>query len=129
MLWRSLCRIDQRVGDLFNTDACRNRDAILLVRSQLLQIMGVSSCSTSKQIIQDTHKNNYRSLLAAWLAALGGAFEEAGILCEIIQQADGLSVVGNLVAARQTTLLPCTRQPLHERLLTGLRFLLVIPGF
>ena len=65
-----------------------------------------------------------RSLLAAWLAAIGGTFEEAGILGEIVQQADGLSVAGDLGAAREMTRLPGTRQPLHERLLTGLRFLL-----
>jgi integrating conjugative element relaxase (TIGR03760 family) len=65
-----------------------------------------------------------RSLLASWLAAVGGTFEEAGILGEIIQQADGLSVAEDLGAARETTRLPGTRQPLHERLLTGLRFLL-----
>jgi len=40
MLWWTLCRIDQRVRDFFNTRACRNRDAVLQVRSQLLQILG-----------------------------------------------------------------------------------------
>ncbi|MFQ5469704.1 MAG: MobH family relaxase, partial [Gammaproteobacteria bacterium] len=65
-----------------------------------------------------------RGLLATWLDAVGGTFEDAGILGEIVQQADGLSVAGNLGASGETTRLPGTRQPLHERLLTGLRFLL-----
>jgi len=67
---------------------------------------------------------NDLNLLAVWLAAVGGTFEDAGILGEIVQQADGLSVAGNLGAAGETTRFPGTRQPLHERLLTGLRFLL-----
>jgi len=69
-----------------------------------------------------------RSLLATWLATVGGLFEDAGILGEIVQQADGISVAENLGAAGgavgETTRLPGTRQPLHERLLTGLRYLL-----
>ncbi|MBI1194985.1 MAG: hypothetical protein GC138_03970 [Gammaproteobacteria bacterium] len=69
-----------------------------------------------------------RRLLATWLATVGGSFEDAGILGEIVQQADGISVAGNLGATGgavgETARLPGTRQPLHERLLTGLRFLL-----
>jgi len=65
-----------------------------------------------------------RSLFASWLAAVGGVFEDAGILGEIVQQADGLSVAGDLGASKEMTRLPGTRQPLQERLLTGLRFLL-----
>ncbi|MDH5180864.1 MAG: TraI domain-containing protein [Gammaproteobacteria bacterium] len=65
-----------------------------------------------------------RGLLATWLAAVNGTHEEAGILGEIIQQADGLSVAADLGASTNTTRLPGTRQPLHERLLTGLRYLL-----
>ncbi len=66
-----------------------------------------------------------RRLLAVWLAAISGVHEDAGIVGEIIQQADGQSVAGNLGASSDTaTQLPAARLPLHERLLTGLRFLL-----
>jgi len=47
-----------------------------------------------------------RSLFATWLTAVDRVFEEAGILSEIVQQADGLSVAGNLDAATETTRLP-----------------------
>lgn len=63
-------------------------------------------------------------LLSAWLACLGGIYEYAGILGEIVQQADRLSVAENLGAGRQPDQLLTSRLPLHERLLTGLRFLL-----
>jgi len=65
-----------------------------------------------------------RTVLAAWLAVVSGIHEDAGIVGEIIQQADGLSVAENLGASGTATPLPGARSPLHERLLTGLRFLL-----
>ena len=65
-----------------------------------------------------------RTLLSAWMASVGGLYEEAGIIGELVQQADGLSVAENLGASGTTAQLPGARLPLHERLLTGLRFLL-----
>lgn len=65
-----------------------------------------------------------RSVLAAWMATVSGNYEDAGVIGEISQQADGLSVAESLGAADTTTQLPGARIPLHERLLTGLRFLL-----
>jgi len=65
-----------------------------------------------------------RSVLSAWLASVSGLYEDAGIIGEIIQQADGLSVGNNLGASGSMQQLPGARAPLHERLLTGLRYLL-----
>lgn len=65
-----------------------------------------------------------RTVLSTWLAAVSGLYEDAGIIGEIVQQADGLSVAENLGASVTTPQLPGARTPLHERLLTGLRFLL-----
>jgi len=65
-----------------------------------------------------------RAVLAAWMATVSGIYEEAGVIGEISQQADGLSVAESLGATDTTTQLPGARTPLHERLLTGLRFLL-----
>ena len=65
-----------------------------------------------------------RKLLSIWLATISGTFEDAGVLGQIIQQADGLSVAADLGASNDTPRLPGTRQPLYERLLTGLRYLL-----
>lgn len=65
-----------------------------------------------------------RSVLAAWMATVSGIYEEAGVIGEISQQADGLSVAESLGASDTATQLPGARTPLHERLLTGLRFLL-----
>lgn len=65
-----------------------------------------------------------RSVLAAWMATVSGIYEEAGVIGGISQQADGLSVAESLGAADTTMQLPGARIALHERLLTGLRFLL-----
>jgi len=65
-----------------------------------------------------------RAVLAAWMATVSGIYEEAGVIGEISQQADGLSVAESLGAVDTTAQLPGARIPLHERLLTGLRFLL-----
>jgi len=65
-----------------------------------------------------------RSVLAAWMATVSGIYEEAGVIGGISQQADGLSVAESLGATDTTMQLPGARTPLHERLLTGLRFLL-----
>ncbi len=65
-----------------------------------------------------------RTVLSAWLAAVSGLYEDAGIIGEIIQQADGLSVAENLGASGAVQQLGGARAPLHERLLTGLRYLL-----
>lgn len=65
-----------------------------------------------------------RAVLAAWMATVSGIYEDAGVIGGISQQADGLSVADSLGAADTTTQLPGARTPLHERLLTGLRFLL-----
>ena len=65
-----------------------------------------------------------RALLSVWLAAVSGVYEDAGVIGEIIQQADGQSVADNLGASSTVAQLPGSRLPLHERLLTGLRFLL-----
>ena len=65
-----------------------------------------------------------QKVMAAWLAAVSGDYEEAGILGEISQQADSLSVAGNLGSPVVTATMPGARTPLHERLVTGLRYLL-----
>ena len=63
-------------------------------------------------------------VLTQWIAAISGDTNESGILGEIILRADGESVARNLGAGNPTQL-PNTRiKPLHERLLTGLRYLL-----
>ncbi|MES9928260.1 MAG: MobH family relaxase [Candidatus Thiodiazotropha sp. 6PDIVS] len=64
-----------------------------------------------------------RTVLAAWLASISGVYEDAGIIGEIVQQADGLSVAENLGASVSCRPLPGARTPLHERFLTGLRYL------
>ncbi|MFZ0256552.1 MAG: MobH family relaxase, partial [Gammaproteobacteria bacterium] len=62
-------------------------------------------------------------VLEAWLATVSGDDEHAGILGELVSQADRLSVAGNL-AGTQSQVHTATRKPLAARLLTGLRYLL-----
>ncbi len=64
-----------------------------------------------------------RTVLTAWLSSISGMYEDAGIIGEIVQQADGLSVAENLGASVSSKPLPGARTALHERLLTGLRYL------
>jgi hypothetical protein len=62
-------------------------------------------------------------VLEAWLAAISGEHEAAGPLGKIVQEADRLSVATNLTG-RPVQMPTARTRPLHERLLTGLRFLL-----
>ena len=66
-----------------------------------------------------------QELFATWLAAISGDMEGAGSLGEIIQQADGLSVARNLGAGDAVRAAPGRVKPLWERLLTGLRYLIL----
>ena len=66
-----------------------------------------------------------QELFATWLAAISGDMEGAGSLGEIIQQADGLSVARNLGAGDAVRAAPGRDKPLWERLLTGLRYLIL----
>jgi Putative helicase len=65
-----------------------------------------------------------REVLAAWLAVISGMPEDVGPLGQIVEEADRLSTAADLTGGitRQT---PATRvRPLHERLVTGLRYLI-----
>ena len=62
-------------------------------------------------------------VFSTWLAAISGDADQAGILGELVHQADGLSVASDLVGA-PTRMPLARRKPLSARLLTGLRYLL-----
>ena len=65
-----------------------------------------------------------REVLAAWLAVISGMPEDVGPLGQIVEEADRLSAAADLTGGitRQT---PTARvRPLHERLVTGLRYLI-----
>ncbi len=62
--------------------------------------------------------------LSTWLAALNGDHDGAGLVGEIIRQADGESVARNLGAGGARERLSATTIPLHEKLLTALRHLI-----
>lgn len=62
-------------------------------------------------------------VFAAWLATISGEADRAGVLGELVHQADGLSVASDLVGAPTRTP-TARRKPLSARLLTGLRYLL-----
>jgi integrating conjugative element relaxase (TIGR03760 family) len=64
-----------------------------------------------------------REAFSLWSAMMVGDWENAGIIGEIVSHADAQSVAAILAGDQQQT--PGARQrPLHERLLTGLRYLL-----
>jgi hypothetical protein len=62
-------------------------------------------------------------VFTAWLAAISGDADRAGVLGEMVHQADSLSVAGDLTGAASRIPL-ARRKPLATRLLTGLRYLL-----
>lgn len=65
-----------------------------------------------------------RAVLAAWLAAITGMPEEIGPLGQIVEEADRISAAQDLTG-RATPQAPTSRmRPLHERLVTGLRYLI-----
>jgi conjugal transfer pilus assembly protein TraI len=69
--------------------------------------------------------SGHSEVLQAWTGTLLGDSNKAGVLGEIVHQADGLSVANNLSGGRGNIQIPTARQvPLCERLVTGLRYLL-----
>lgn len=62
-------------------------------------------------------------VLQAWLATISGDGEQAGIIGELVHQADGLSVASDL-AGTPASMPTARRKSLSIRLLTGLRYLL-----
>lgn len=65
-----------------------------------------------------------REVLAAWVATIGGDWDGAGTLGEIIRRADGESVARNLGAGDSVRLPAARTTPLHEKLLVALRHLI-----
>lgn len=65
-----------------------------------------------------------RDVLAAWVATISGDRDRAGVLGEIVARADGESVARNLGAGESARLVTARATPLHEKLLTALRYLL-----
>ena len=63
-------------------------------------------------------------VLAAWLAAITSNVEEAGLLGSIISEADALSAAADLSGGAITRVPAARARPLHQRLITGLRYLL-----
>ena len=84
-----------------------------LLASQLVSVEGLNWLSSDMDVLE------------SWLLCLSGRKNEAGVLGEIITQADQLSVAENLTGSSATTQSIPTRQvPLHQRLTTGLKYLL-----
>ncbi|MBA1446661.1 MAG: TraI domain-containing protein [Chromatiales bacterium] len=65
-----------------------------------------------------------RGVFEPWVSLISGDRESAGVLGQIIREADSRSVARNL-GAGETGRFPSARAiPLHEKLLTGLRYLI-----
>ncbi|WP_168175498.1 MobH family relaxase [Methylocaldum sp. 14B] len=65
-----------------------------------------------------------RGAFSAWLSCIGGDLAEAGVMGEIVNKADGESVARNLGAEPGQRVTSSSVVPLHEKLLTALRFLI-----
>lgn len=66
-----------------------------------------------------------RVLMAQLTAFLYGDIYKAGVIGEIVSRADGDSVAGNLMTGGKSRMPGAKEKPLFEKLLQGLRFLLV----
>ena len=65
-----------------------------------------------------------QELFESWLCLITGDMESAGVLGEIIHEADGRSVARNLGAGDAGQFPSARTTPLHKKLLTGLRYLI-----
>jgi integrating conjugative element relaxase (TIGR03760 family) len=65
-----------------------------------------------------------QELFEPWVCLISGDFDSAGILGQIIREADSRSVARNLGAGETGRFPTATTKPLHEKLLTGLRYLI-----
>lgn len=65
-----------------------------------------------------------RDVLAAWVATISGDRDRSGVLGDIVARADGESVARNLGAGESARLVTARATPLHEKLLTTLRYLI-----
>ncbi|MGH8644077.1 MAG: MobH family relaxase [Gammaproteobacteria bacterium] len=65
-----------------------------------------------------------RDVLTSWLAAITGAPEDAGPLGSIVEEADRLSTAADLTGGLAPQAPTSRVRPLHERLVTGLRYLI-----
>lgn len=93
------------------THGLHERVAPLLARF-IVPVMGLSWLASDREV------------LAAWVATISGDRDRAGVLGEIISRADGESVARNLGAGESTRLPTARATPLHEKLLTAMRFLI-----
>ncbi|MGH8651507.1 MAG: MobH family relaxase [Gammaproteobacteria bacterium] len=64
-----------------------------------------------------------REVLASWLSVISGMPEEPGPLGSIVEQADRLSTAADLTGNVPRQMPTARVRPLHERLITGLRYL------
>lgn len=92
------------------THALHERVAPLLTRF-IVPPMGLSWLASDREV------------LAAWVATISGDRDRAGVLGEIISRADGESVARNLGAGESIRLPTARATPLHEKLLTAMRYL------
>lgn len=63
-------------------------------------------------------------VLSTWLASLSGHHEQAGVLADIVGQADQASVASNLGAGDTSRFSAARQIPLQQKLMTSLRLLL-----
>ncbi len=65
-----------------------------------------------------------RAVLTAWLRVISGMPEDAGPLGNIVEEADRLSTAADLTGDFPRQMPTARVRPLHERLVTGLRYLI-----
>ncbi len=65
-----------------------------------------------------------REVLTAWLSVISGMSEDAAPLGQIVEEADRLSTAADLTGNVPRQMPTARVRPLHERLITGLRYLI-----
>jgi len=116
--WEPWNKFIDEQGEWYSSEFIRNRQYKLHEKASPLLINKIISCNGMKWISSD------QTVFSNWLACLSGDSDNASSIGEIISMADSKSVAANLGA--DNSRMPTVKtKPLHEKMLTALRYLLM----
>ena len=118
MTWDPWARFLDEQGRWYATEFVRKRQYGLHEKATPLLVHKIISAHGMNWLTSD------RTIFSRWLACVSGDLHNASSLGEIVNVADGQSVAANLGA--DGSRMPAVKTiPLHEKMLTALRFLLL----
>jgi len=116
--WEPWNKFIDEQGEWYSLEFIRNRQYKLHEKASPLLINKIIPCNGMKWISND------QTVFSNWLACLSGDMDNASSIGEIVSIADSKSVAANLGA--DNSIMPTVKtKPLHEKMLTALRYLLM----